>query len=116
MIKKILKKIEKRGIKYCLSLLLVVGSVDFLLTRSWVCLLRAIEGIRNLALSFVCYFAFIFNRQTSIEPPVNKLPNIRIQDYLPFSIEEVLRKIDALPAVFLILTISKIILFLSLRI
>ncbi len=100
MFQRIFQKIKEKDIKYYIGLLLVVASVDFLLVRSWICVMRIVSSLKDLGLSFVYYFMFLFDKEGSTKPSVNELPKLNLQDYLPFSIDEVLRKLDIFPEAF----------------
>jgi len=100
MFNKIKTKFRDNEIKYFIVLLLVALSVDFLFMRSWVCILRLCEAFKNLCLSFAYYFEFVFDADWGIVPTATALPNVNIQDYIPFSIDEVVRKINAFPEAF----------------
>ena len=91
------KKIRKRRVKekkeytleYYITVYLILLSCMLLSSVYGICAERLISSVKDLGLSFAYYFLFFFDQHSLITPTVTEMPDIQIQSYLPFSLEEI---------------------------
>ena len=95
-----LQETNKKDLRYYIGVSAVLISVLLLVSLYWVCTKRLYTSVIDVGISFAYYFLFLFKITDVINPTINDLLNIDIQDFLPFSIEEVIRKINAFPRTF----------------
>lgn len=90
---------------HIIAISLIVGSVGAMLLCYPHCLRRIIESLRDVAIS-LCYYFYnlfegLFSKEFSLPLYFTELPDKYYNDYLPFDIDEIFRKISAFfPALF----------------
>lgn len=83
----------KKRIFLSITLAALLASVALLFTRYIDSLLRILTAVLDLCTSVVYYFSSIFlGREPSIVSTVNTVPNVDLQKFIPFDLEEVHRK------------------------
>ena len=95
-----LKKYKEKDIRFHIGIIVIILSIVLCVTLYWVCIRRLKTSVVDLAISFAYYFLFIFHIKDVLNPTVNNVSDIDIQDFLPFSLEEVVRKINEFPRAF----------------
>ena len=78
------------------DLIAVFGSFVLLFLRYPHSLLRLVTSIVDLAQSLGFYFAELFRIDHAITPGVTVVPDVDISQFLPFDLDELLRKLDIL--------------------
>ena len=95
-----LKKYKEKDIRFHIGIIAIILSIVLCVTLYWVCIRRLKTSVVDLAISFAYYFLFIFHIKDVLNPTVNNVSDIDIQDFLPFSLDEVVRKINEFPRAF----------------
>lgn len=96
---------KREKIYHIIAISIVVISMGALFLCYPYCLRRLIEGIRDLGISFAHYFHKVFKNlfkeEFSLPLHFLSLPDKYYNDYLPFDVDELLRKAEAFfPALF----------------
>ena len=95
-----LREFFHQDVRWYIGLGAIVISLVLCLTLYSVCNGRLTDAFIDLAVSIGFYFLHLIRIKDVINPTVNKFPEIDIQAYVPFSIDEVMRKIDEFPSMF----------------
>lgn len=91
----VVRKIKQKNIRFYIGFGLIIGSVALTCTLYSVCGYRAYSAARDLITSLVYAYTWAFGKDDIFLPTVNQKLNIDISRYLPISMEEVYRKINA---------------------
>ena len=95
-----LREFFHQDVRWYIGLGAMVFSAVLLLTLYKVCCGRLLDAIVDVGVSIAFYFTYLIGIKDLINPTVNKFPDIDIQTYVPFSIDEVIRKCDVYWQVF----------------
>ncbi len=95
-----LREFLRQDVRLYIGLGAIVLSLVLCLTIYSVCNSRLVDSFVDLGVSVGFYFLHLIHIKDVINPTVNKFPDISIQTYLPFSIDEVICKIKEFPRVF----------------
>lgn len=86
----------KKKIFYIITFAAILGSMALLLTRYVDSLGRTVAAVLDLCSSIGYYFVKIFgNVEPSIVPSVTEIPNVDLQKFIPFDLDELVRKWNA---------------------
>ena len=89
-----------QDVRWYIGLGVIVVSLVLCLTLYSVCNGRLVDAFVDVVVSIAFYFLHLIQIKDVINPTVNKFPEIDIQTYVPFSIDEVMCKIDEFPSMF----------------
>ncbi len=78
----------------------LAGSLALTFTVYWETLKRLGEAFRNLWQSLKLFWFFFLDEERPIEATVLEMQKIPLENYLPFDIDELVRKLNLLPASF----------------
>ena len=98
--KKQIEDLRKKDIRWYIGVSAIAVSLILCFTLYTVCNQRLTSAIVDLGVSFAFYFLHVIGIRGVINPTVNNMPELDIQTYLPFSLEEVVRKLDEFPRLF----------------
>ena len=90
----------KQHYRHLICASFVSVSLILTFTRYRDALMRIGEAAIDLWHSIVIYFFFLINVETSTEPTVLQLQDLQIDKYLPFDVDELIRKLELLPSAF----------------
>ena len=95
-------KVKKElTLEHYITIYLIFISCMLLFSIYEICAERLLGAMKDLGLSFAYYFLFFFDNHSLVSPTVTEIPDIPIQTYLPFSLEEVAEKLQNLiPSLF----------------
>lgn len=90
----------KQHYRHLICASFVSVSLILTFTRYRDALMRIGEAAIDLWHSIVIYFFFLIDVETSTEPTVLQLQDLQIDKYLPFDVDELIRKLELLPSAF----------------
>ena len=95
-----LQSLLHKDVRWFVGVGAIIVSCVLCLTLYKVCNQRLTTAMMDFGVSFAFYFLHLLKIRDVINPTVNNMPDLDIQTYLPFSIEEVARKIKEFPRLF----------------
>ena len=87
-----MKEFLKRRNKDILVVAVLLGSMAMTYLRYKTALIRAVTGIKDLAISVAYYFCQIFGKEITVT--VTAHPDLDVLKYLPYDVDELFRKLS----------------------